>query len=772
MNEKNGTTSIGVWFFSVVGAVAVVLAAVAFLQLSISPSWLQLAIGLGAGMAFIAIGELWIRARYGVTANALDAAGIAILYAGLYWSHGAGLQELLLFAMMLVVTGVAVRLATRHDSMFIAVLGLLGGFATAYLLSPADNSGRALFAYLLALNIGIAWLTIRKGWWLLSSLAVIATALYEWRWVMESLDVAHLTLGVAIFTVFAVTGTAPLWSVAVPAKPALSGAEGGAGGRERPPLHCRIFAVAAAHLPLLFAVYVASQTNYASQFCILFGFLLIIDAGLLAIAWRGGPQWLHAAGGVATLIVFVIWFRLSYTHAAWPALLAWAVLFIALYLVRVTPFAGLMFGNFIGLGVHEPERWPAIVLTMFIMLAIVFFVAVKRGKPIVAAIAIAVSCIALMTMHPPLWTLVALHAILFAEIFVVAWISERHVLAVLAVPFLVAMVITAYSPTAWSQYSTWTLLAIAAVPYLLFIAYPLALGARAKASLAPYAAAALASLVLFLVARTAYLGGWVALAVAVLMAVLLWQALKLDPREPRVTLLLALTLAFSDVAVAMLLPKPWTVTLFALGVVVLVWLFLHLHHPLLLLWATGLAVFVFFRLAFDGDLFGTVWHVGYYNPPIYIAVYVVCGVAMFAAAYLIRIEQPLLQRVFSVACLFELWFLINILIANCYHSANGAVVFDFVASQPAENAVYTISWSVIATGLLILGFLIRWPAARGAALALVFAAVLKGFLNDVPRLAAPYLTASLIGLGLSVAVVAIVLQRRWAGKSLGLDLPL
>jgi uncharacterized membrane protein len=144
---------------------------------------------------------------------------------------------------------------------------------------------------------------------------------------------------------------------------------------------------------------------------------------------------------------------------------------------------------------------------------------------------------------------------------------------------------------------------------------------------------------------------------------------------------------------------------------------------------------------------------------------------MFAAAYLIRLDRPWLQRVFSVACLFELWFLINILIANRYHSPNGAVVFDFATSQPAEIALYTIAWAVIATGLLILGFLIRWPAARGAALALLLLAVFKCFLSDLPRLGGLYLTASLVGLGLSVAVVGIVLQRRWVGKSIGLDLP-
>jgi hypothetical protein len=636
------------------------------------------------------------------------------------------------------------------------------------MLASSGDYPLPVFAYLLALNVGIATLAVRKGWWLLSALAIVLTAIYEWGWAQQTLNFNSLVLVAVIFAVFAAVGTLPLWH----------------SRRDDCPREYRWVAVAAAHLPLLFAIYIAWQPNYSAFYNVLFAFLLVVDAGLLGIVWRGGPKWLHAAGGVATLIVFIIWFRVSFPRESlpWRGLLLWAVLFIALYLIRVTPFAGLMFGIFIGIGIGidtririgigEPDHWAAIVLTMFIMLGVVFYVAVKRGKPLVAAIAIGVSSIALMTLHPPLWTLVALHAILFAEIFVVAWISEWHVLAVLAVPFLVAMVITAYwRGEAWSQYSAVTLLMIVAIPYLLFVAYPLALGARAKASVAPYTAAALASLVVYIIARGSYLAGWVALVESVLMAVLLWRALKLEPREPRVTLLLALVLAFSDIAIASLLPKPWVVTLFALGVVVLVWLFLRLRHALFLLWATGLAAFVFFRLAFDADLFGVIWRVGDYPVRIYVAVYAVCAAAMFVAAFLIRFEQPLLQRVFSIACLFEFWFLLNLLIANCYHSSNGAVVFDFVTSQQAESVRYTIWWAVIATALLVVSFLIRWPAARGAALSLLIAAILKCFFIDLSHLTGSYLNASLIGLGLSLAIVGVVLQRRWVGKSYGLDLP-
>jgi hypothetical protein len=305
-----------------------------------------------------------------------------------------------------------------------------------------------------------------------------------------------------------------------------------------------------------------------------------------------------------------------------------------------------------------------------------------------------------MMLHPPLWTLIALHALLFAALFAVAWMSERHVLAILAIPFYVAMLITAYSPSAWSQYAGWTLFAIAVLPYLLFVAYPLALGARVKTSIAPYVAAALASLVLFICAWLAsgelddghrWLVGLVPLAEALVMLVLLAHVLRIEPREPRVTFLASLALAFFNAALPLLLSKGWVVVLLAIEVAALVWLFTRLRHPVLPVWGTGLAVVVFFSLAFDSDLFAVYWLFRHRYWPIYVAIYAVCGLAMFAAAYLIRLDKPWLQRVFSVFCLFELWFLINILIANWFHSANGALNLSWAG-------VNVLSYSVSRSG--------------------------------------------------------------------------
>jgi uncharacterized membrane protein len=100
------------------------------------------------------------------------------------------------------VAAVAVLLSIRHESIFIAVLGLLGGFSTPALLSTGENRPIPLFAYLLLLNLGLAWVARARAWPVLTGLSLVLTTLYQWAWVFKFLDAAQLTLAGAIFLVF------------------------------------------------------------------------------------------------------------------------------------------------------------------------------------------------------------------------------------------------------------------------------------------------------------------------------------------------------------------------------------------------------------------------------------------------------------------------------------------------------------------------------------------------------------------------------------------
>jgi uncharacterized membrane protein len=374
---------IGVKLFAWIAGIALVLAAIFFLRYSVEHGWLRppvrAAIGILTGAVLIWICELRIARDYRVTANAMHGAGIAILYATLFAMYARWhlIVAVFAFAMMILVTAVAVWLSIRRQSVFIALLGLLGGFATPAMLSTGENRPIGLFTYLLLLNIGLAWVAWRRRWTVLSIASLIFTAIYQWAWIAKFLSASQMPLAAAIFVVFAIAGAASLFV-----------------GRRDDGTQ-RTFdtiAVASAVLPLLFAMFSAAVPAYGSHYNILFGFLLLIAGGLAAIAMTRGPAWLHLLGGFTTLLVFVIWRGVSFTPAAWPVILAWVVAFFALYLgagarfrtiaVFTAPALLFIFPTFVAAGDFTAS--PALIFSvLFVLLAATAAYAIKYENGIV-----------------------------------------------------------------------------------------------------------------------------------------------------------------------------------------------------------------------------------------------------------------------------------------------------------------------------------------------------------------------------------------------------
>src|SRR5262245_16617185 len=297
---------VGVKLFSAIAGIALVLAAVFFLRYSIDRGWLsppvRVAIGIIVAVALLVVCELRAARKYAVTANALDAAAIAILFATFFAAHTLWglIPAPVTFGLLAMVTVLAVLLSIRRDSMFIAVLGLLGGFATPALLSTGENQPIPLFAYLLLLNVGLAWVASRRRWPVLSILTLVLTALYQWTWVITFLTSSQLSLAMGIFLVFSVASFLALtFRARSAAEPQVENALD----------HSSLGASA---MPLLFAVYVAAVPGYGAQAGLLFGFLLLIDAALLAIAIARRVDQLHVSGAAATLLVFATWLARSY----------------------------------------------------------------------------------------------------------------------------------------------------------------------------------------------------------------------------------------------------------------------------------------------------------------------------------------------------------------------------------------------------------------------------------------------------------------------------
>ncbi len=355
---------VGVKLFSWIAGIALTLAAVFFLRYSIDRGWLsapvRMTIGILVGITLLVLCELKAAGKYRVTANALDAAGVAILFSTFFAANA--LWHLVgpgpTFFFLVLVTAVAVLLSIRHDSLFIALLGLLGGFATPALLSTGEDRPVALFGYLLLLNAGLAWVAYRKRWHALIALCLAFTTLYQWFWVARFLGPDRLPLAAGIFLAFPILGFAVL---------ALArGAD--ARGTGWAALSGQA-AAASAVLPLLFALYMAVVPGYGERFGILFGFLLCLDVGLFAVAVTRGPEILHGVGALTTVLVFAVWLRQSYSSDAWPVILAFVAAFVLLYLLAPLAARRLSRG-FKSQGAHAVFAAP-LLLFVFPALALV-----------------------------------------------------------------------------------------------------------------------------------------------------------------------------------------------------------------------------------------------------------------------------------------------------------------------------------------------------------------------------------------------------------------
>ena len=300
--------------------------AIFFLKHSIEQGWLQppvrVLIGAAAGIALIVLCELKAARKYPVTANALDAAGIATLFATFFAAHSLWglIPGIAAFGLLAIVTALAVLLSIRRDSMFIAVLGLLGGFATPALLSTGENRPIPLFAYLLLLNVGLSWVAYHKRWAPLSVLSLVLTTVYQWGWVFKFLAETEPSLAMGIFLVFPVVGFAGL----LIARPQPDEHPSGAWFERT--------ATTAAVLPLLFAAYFATVPAYGARAELLFGFLLLLDAGLLAIAIARRQPRLHTIGALATLLVLAVWTAVSYSSEARYLAIVFTSVFVTFFL--------------------------------------------------------------------------------------------------------------------------------------------------------------------------------------------------------------------------------------------------------------------------------------------------------------------------------------------------------------------------------------------------------------------------------------------------------
>jgi uncharacterized membrane protein len=225
-------------------------------------------------------------------------------------------------------------------------------------------------------------------------------------------------------------------------------------------------------------------------------------------------------------------------------------------------------------------------------------------------------------------------------------------------------------------------------------------------------------------------------------------------------------LAFITVAIPLQLDREWITLGWALLGLALAWLHGRVPHRGLVLWAWGLFAAVFTRLTLNPAVLE--YHprgaVPFWNW--YLYTYLAAAACCFGAARLLWDDDddlrlgdlPRLSRVLPGAGAVLLFLLLNIEIADCF-STGPALTFNLLHGNLAQDLSYTLGWALFAVVMLAAGIVAGNRMTRVAAIMLLTVTILKAFLHDLSRLAGLYRVASFVGLALSLALVAVVLQK-------------
>jgi uncharacterized membrane protein len=187
--EKNPDIEkfIGENLINKIGIAILVLGIAFFVKYAIDEGWIneigRVAIGILTGGLLIGIAHR-LQKNFKAFSSVLIGGGLTVLYytIGIAFHQYHIFSQEVAFAIMVVITSFAVVLTIIYNRIELAVLAIIGGFTTPFILSTGEGNYKVLFTYLLILNIGMLVLAFNKKWNLVNILCYLFTILIYGGW--------------------------------------------------------------------------------------------------------------------------------------------------------------------------------------------------------------------------------------------------------------------------------------------------------------------------------------------------------------------------------------------------------------------------------------------------------------------------------------------------------------------------------------------------------------------------------------------------------------
>lgn len=181
---------IGENLVSKIGIAILVLAIGFFVKYAIDNNWIgpvgRVGIGVLCGGILVAVAHR-LRNSYKGFSSVLVGGGLAVFYftITLAYQQFNLFSQTVAFIIMVVITAFAVVLSQLYDRQELAVIALVGGFATPFMVSSGSGNYKVLFSYLLILNGGLLAIAYNKAWRILNALAFIFTVVLFGGWLFN-----------------------------------------------------------------------------------------------------------------------------------------------------------------------------------------------------------------------------------------------------------------------------------------------------------------------------------------------------------------------------------------------------------------------------------------------------------------------------------------------------------------------------------------------------------------------------------------------------------
>lgn len=368
---------VGIRGAAALGGILLALAGLLFFKHAWDQGWatpiLRVLTGTAVGLGALVLGEILRRRSFRFSPAAVSGGGIVVLYATTWAAFKLYefIPALIALPLMGVVTAICAVVSVRLRSQLVAVLGLVGGFATPLLLSmPVDNP-IGLFGYILLLDLGLLALGLRTKWPALGLLAMLGTFVVEMVWALRHLDAHFFPLAIASLGAFALVF--------------VMAGQRSAGSERRRWLASQVGALL---LPFVFAIYFAAITDFGAELWPLAALIAFLALGAGWVARVQNVSWLATGAATGALAVLATW--LVRTGVSDGGL--WEFTLCSLGLSLAFTVSDQFFGR---TGSHEEgSRWerpfaPAIVsggFAIMTVLAAVFYIETSPWPWLVAVL--------------------------------------------------------------------------------------------------------------------------------------------------------------------------------------------------------------------------------------------------------------------------------------------------------------------------------------------------------------------------------------------------